>query len=170
MKIIIFKILSFLFFTTISLSNDGSYVKHGDFESWSVFAKKNKELCYTIAKPLKSEGSYNLRGRVSMVVARRPKEKSKNFVGIDFGYAFSDNAKVKIVIDKENDFELHTFEQTAWTSPKDESKLDDIIINAMIKGLNLEVFGRSERGTDTRDIYSLKGFAKAFSKIKETCG
>ena len=40
----------------------------------------------------------------------------------------------------------------------------------MRKGIDLEVFGKSKRGTDTRDLYSLKGFSKAYNKIKETCG
>tara|TARA_E500000178_G_C16954525_1_gene722972 strand:+ start:651 stop:1115 length:465 start_codon:yes stop_codon:yes gene_type:complete len=154
----------------MSYGDGNQYIKHGDFQTWSVFAKKNKELCYTIAKPIRSEGSYNLRGRVSIVVARRPNEDSKNFIGIDFGYSFSDNSKVKIIFDKNIDFELDTFEQTAWTNPKDKTKLDDKIIEEMIKGIDLEVFGESERGTETRDIYSLKGFSKAYNKIKETCG
>ena len=170
MKFKIFNICCFLFLTNIPLADENKYVKQGDYKTWSVFAKKNKELCYAIAMPIKSKGSYTLRGRVSIVVARRPKEDSKNFIGIDFGYAFPDDAKVKITIDQNTDFQLHTFGQTAWTDPKDESKLDDVIINEMIKGIDLEVFGKSKRGTDTRDLYSLKGFAKAYKKIKETCG
>ena len=170
MKFKIFNICCFLFLTNIPLADENKYVKQGDYKTWSVFAKKNKELCYAIAMPIKSKGSYTLRGRVSIVVARRPKEDSKNFIGIDFGYAFPDDAKVKITIDQNTDFELHTFGQTAWTDPKDKSKLDDVIINEMIKGIDLEVFGKSKRGTDTRDLYSLKGFAKAYKKIKETCG
>ena len=170
MKFKIFNICCFLFLINISLSDENKYIKQGDYQSWTVFAKKNKELCYAIASPIKSEGSYNLRGRVSMVVARRPKEESKNFIGIDFGYSFPDDAKVKITIDQNTDFQLHTFEQTAWTDPKDKSKLDDVIIKEMIRGIDLEVFGKSERGTNTKDLYSLKGFAKAYKKIKETCG
>ena len=170
MKFIIFKIFYLLLLINLAHSNENKYIKYGDFQTWSVFAKKNKELCYAIAKPIESIGSYNLRGRVSIVVARRPKEESQNFIGIDFGYSFTEDAKVKIVIDNKTNFQLDTFGQTAWTDPKDTTNLDDIIIKEMKKGIDLEVFGKSERGTDTKDVYSLRGFAKAYSKIKETCG
>ena len=72
--------------------------------------------------------------------------------------------------DKQTDFYLTTFGQTAWTDPEDKTNLDDTIIKHMQKGLDLEVLGKSHRGTDTKDLYSLKGFSKAFNKIKETCG
>ena len=170
MKFIIFKILCCLFLFNLLHANENKYIKQGDFETWSVFAKKNKELCYAIAKPINSFGSYNLRGRVSIVVARRPKEDKKNFIGIDFGYSFKEKSKVKIVIDKDINFQLDTFGQTAWTDPKESNNLDDAIIKEMRKGIDLEVFGKSKRGTDTRDLYSLKGFSKAYNKIKETCG
>ena len=112
-----------------------------------------------ISKPNKSEGKYTLRGRVSIVVARRPKERSKNFIGIDFGYSFAEKEIVKIVIDKNVIFELDTFHQTAWTNPAEKSQQDDAIINEMIKGSKLEAFGKSSRGTVTTDYYSLKGFS-----------
>ena len=162
--------LVFYFFSSSVFSDDHSYSKQGSFKSWTVYTKKNKQICYMIALPNKSIGDYNLRGRVSVIVARRPKEKNKNFIGIDFGYSFEKNAKVKIIVDNEVSFSLETFHQTAWTKPSDNSKLDDKIIEEMLKGNELVVFGKSKRGTDTKDIYSLVGFSKAFSKIKDVCG
>ena len=40
----------------------------------------------------------------------------------------------------------------------------------MEKGNKLVALGKSKRGTDTKDTYSLSGFSKAFEKISKYCG
>tara|TARA_X000000950_G_scaffold205367_1_gene247053 strand:- start:467 stop:838 length:372 start_codon:yes stop_codon:yes gene_type:complete len=121
-----------------------------------------------IAEPEKSEGEYKVRGRVRIVVYRNNLEnQNKNAVGIDFGYTFTENSNAFIEIDNKNKFKLSTFGQTAWTASKTEK--DKKIIKAMIKGDKLTAFGKSKRGTNTKDTYSLKGFAKAFNKINDYC-
>ena len=150
-----------------SLSNDEGTKKIGSFDNWSVYAK-SKSLCYMISKPEKSEGAYNLRGRVRIVVYRNNHEnQDKNAVGIDFGYSFPENSKVSIEIDDRNKFKLTTFGQTAWTGSK--TKKDKKIIDAMIKGNKLVALGKSKRGTNTKDIYSLSGFGKAYNEINDYC-
>jgi hypothetical protein len=166
---ILFLITS-LFFSVGLLADNNGYNSHGKFEKWNVFSKKNNELCYMLAEPDKSIGEYTLRGRVRVLVARRPNEKSKNYIGVDFGYSFSKNEKALIEIDKKKSFKLDTFHQTAWTKPSKSSKHDDKIINEMIKGTILKATGKSKRGTITNDFYSLKGFSKAFHKMKDVCG
>ena len=39
----------------------------------------------------------------------------------------------------------------------------------MIRGDNLIAFGKSKRGTKTKDTYSLSGFTKALNKINDYC-
>ncbi len=171
MKFLIFKyFFAICMFSSIIYADGHSYSKQGSFKSWTVYTKANKDICYMISYPEKSVGKYNLRGRVSVIIARRPKEDNKNFIGIDFGYSFKKNAKVKLVVDKKQSFSLHTFQQTAWTKPSKSSKRDDVIIEGLLKGKELVVYGRSKRGTDTEDYYSLIGFSKAYNKIKEVCG
>lgn len=164
-------IVFFNFFLLLScfkiLAEDGGPQKLGKFDNWIVYAK-SKSLCYMIAEPAKLEGKYNLRGRVRIVVYRNSEKKDKNIVGIDFGYSFPEYSKAVIKIDSKKSFELSTFGQTAWTSP--DTKTDKEIINQMIKGDTLIALGKSKRGTDTKDTYSLKGFLKAFKKIKNHCG
>ena len=167
-KIIFF--FASLFFSMNLLANVNGYKSHGSFDKWSVFSKKNKELCYMLAEPDKSLGKYTLRGRVRVLVARRAKEESKNYIGIEFGYSFPKNEKALIEIDKKKSFKLETHQQTAWTKPSKSSKRDDKIINEMIKGTTLKAVGKSKKGTITTDFYSLKGFSKAFNKMKDICG
>tara|TARA_B100001027_G_scaffold183359_1_gene135161 strand:- start:1109 stop:1624 length:516 start_codon:yes stop_codon:yes gene_type:complete len=156
-----------LVFSFKAMSDNEGTKKIGSFEKWSVYAK-SKSLCYMITQPEKSEGEYNLRGRVRVVVYRNNLEnQNKNAVGIDFGYSFTENSNAFIEIDNKNKFKLNTFGQTAWT--ESNIKKDKKIIEAMIKGDKLTAFGQSKRGTKTKDTYSLNGFAKAFSKINDYC-
>ena len=166
------KILFFiiLFINLPLRPEDSDYENLGNFEKWNVYSKDNKKLCYMLTEPYKSEGDYNIRGRVRVLVARRPLEKNKNSIVIDFGYYFSEGARVQVEIDKDKSFKLATFNQTAWTDKKKNLRLDDKIIKEMIKGLELKTIGRSSRGTVTYDFYSLKGFTKGFKRMKEFCG
>ncbi len=164
------KILSSFLLLVVSfdaMSDNGITKSLGTFENWSVYAK-SKNLCYMIAQPSKSEGDYNVRGRVRIVVYRNNMEnKNKNVVGIDFGYSFPENSNVLIKIDNKKNFKLNTFGQTAWTGSK--ANADRQIIEEMIKGNSLVALGISSRGTNTKDIYSLDGFAKALNKIQNYC-
>ena len=159
-----FFLLAFSF--KVMSDNEGTK-KIGSFDNWSVYAK-SKSLCYMIAQPEKSIGAYNLRGRVRIVVYRNNNEnQNKNAIGIDFGYSFPKKSKVSIEIDDKNKFKLTTFGQTAWTGSK--TKKDKKIIKAMIKGNKLVALGQSKRGTKTKDLYSLRGFAKAYKEINNYC-
>ena len=163
---ILLNIFLLVFSLKVMSDNEGTK-KIASFEKWSVYSK-SKSLCYMIAQPEKSEGEYKVRGRVRIVVYRNNLEnQNKNAVGIDFGYSFTKNSKAFIEIDNKNKFKLSTFGQTAWTASK--AKKDKKIIEAMIKGNKLIAFGQSKRGTNTKDTYSLNGFAKAFNKINEYC-
>ena len=166
-KVAIFFNFFFLFFGYEITAGQEVTKKIGQFDNWIVYSK-SKSLCYIIAQPEKSEGKYTMRGRVRIVVYRNSEKKVKNVLGIDFGYSFPDGSNALIEIDSKKSFKLSTFGQTAWTGSK--TKTDEEIINEMIKGNILIAKGKSKRGTDTKDTYSLKGFAKAIKKIRNNCG
>ena len=156
-----------LVFSFEAMSDSQGTKKIGSFENWSVYAK-SKNLCYMVAQPIKSEGDYKVRGRVRIVVYRNNIEnQNKNALGIDFGYSFPENSNALIQIDNKKKFKLNTFGQTAWTGSKD--KVDRKIIKEMIKGNSLVALGKSRRGTKTKDVYSLDGFAKALNTIQTYC-
>ena len=169
-KDILIFFLFFLFFS-YGIKSQNEYSRElGKYGAWKVYSK-SKNLCFMISKPRKSEGTYKTRGKVRMVVFRNSKKyKDRNLVGFDFGYPFSHNSKVKIEIDNNKDFKLSTFDQMAWTGSRNKPINNKKIINEMIKGNKLVALGKSERGTLTKDTYSLDGFSKAFQKIKSYCG
>ena len=166
--------ISKVFFIIIILINNAfsvekKWLKKGQFKDWEVFAKKEKDICYAIAKPQKMEGEYNVRGRVDVVVGLNNNIKNKYYVGFDFGYYFADNQKVKLTIDNSVQYKIDTFAQTAWINTSENPNLEITIIEAMKKGKVLIAEGTSNRGTDTKDYYSLIGFTKAFKKLKDVC-
>ena len=95
--------------------------------------------------------------RLNKVKVNKKKTKSS--------YRMQINKIIKIYNKKK--FKLNTFGQTAWTGSK--AKTDRKIIEAMIKGNSLVALGKSRRGTKTKDVYSLDGFAKALNTIQTYC-
>ena len=160
-----------IFFILITSANsvEKNWFKKGQFEDWKVFAKAEKDICYTISKPKKMEGEYSLRGRVDVIVAINNNFQDKYYVGFDFGYSFAENNKVKLTIDDKFVFKLDTFSDTAWINSFENPNLNIKIIEAMKKGKVLVAEGTSNKGTNTKDYYSLVGFTKAFKKVKDVC-
>ena len=160
-----------IFFILITSANsvEKNWFKKGQFEDWKVFAKAENDICYTISKPKKMEGEYSLRGRVDVIVAINNNFQDKYYVGFDFGYSFAENDKVKLTIDDKFVFKLDTFSDTAWINSLENPNLNVKIIEAMKKGKVLVAEGTSNKGTDTKDYYSLIGFTKAFKKVKDVC-
>ena len=169
----LFSLLKFFFIFIIFCCNanaiEKKWFKKGEYNDWEVYAKSDKVICYTISRPQKMEGEYSYRGRVDAVVAINTKIKNKYYVGFDFGYYFSNDQKVKLIIDNDSVFEINTFSKTAWINSHENPNLDVKIIEAMKKGRVLITEGRSKRGTDTKDTYSLIGFTKALKKVKDVC-
>ena len=159
----------FIIFFNNANAAEKKWVKKGEFNDWKVYAQSDKDICYAIANPKKMQGEYNFRGRVDVVVAKNNNVKNKYYVGFDFGYSFADNHKAKLTIDDRIFFELDTFAQTAWINSSNNPNLSIKIIEAMKQGDVLIAEGISNRGTETKDTYSLVGFTKAFKKVKDVC-
>ena len=81
------------------------------------------------------------------------------------GYNYKTNSNPEIIIDQKK-FQLFTSGSRAWSfSPSDDEK----IIKFLKKSMKMKVIGTSSRGTITTDMFSLRGFSKAFQKINEAC-
>ena len=61
---------------------------------------------------------------------------------------------------------LFTQGDTAWTMGEAD---DAALVAAMKAGVDMVVRGKSERGTDTKDTYSLLGFTAAYDAIGQAC-
>ena len=132
--------------------------KH-DHGKWS-FKKVNGTACSIFQIPVSEKGDYSKRGTVLFYVF---KEDNAEYVRIDAGYPYDPNKYVKVSIDG-NNYQFFGENDSAW-SMKD----DRLIIDAMKAGKELTVVGYSQRGTETKDTYTLIGFTNAYNSMQKDC-
>ena len=123
------------------------------------------KACYMTGQPIKDEGKYTKRGDIYVMVTHRPAEKIRDEVSFWAGYDFKEESRVEVAIDGRK-FEVVPIKEIAW-APDAES--DRKLVEAMKAGNTMVVQGTSQRGTDTKDTYSLSGFTKAYDTISEAC-
>jgi len=141
----------------------------GDYDDWSAYTFKegNKTVCYMASTPKRDEGNYTKRGDIYAVVTHRPAEKSFDVVNFVAGYTLKANAPFTVKIGRETFTKFFTEDDKSWTLNDDE---DAKLVKAMKRGERMIVEATSNRGTKTKDTYSLKGFAKAYKAINAKCG
>ena len=116
--------------------------------------------------PKKDEGNYKKRGDIYAVVTHRPADKSYNVVNFVAGYNYKPNSKVVVKIGTTSFNNLFTNLDNAWAP---DNFTDKKIIEAMKRGQKMIVEGTSQKGTKTKDTYSLNGFTGAYRAISAKC-
>ena len=137
---------------------------HGDWEAFTT-KENGKPVCYMGSEPIKAVGKYKKRGKTFVLITHRPAEKSINVLSVQAGYTYKEGSQVEVAIGKAT-FKLfasggHAFAHDAV----DDTKL----VQAMIRGASMTISGISDRGTLTKDAYSLTGFSAAYKAIGKAC-
>lgn len=139
---------------------------------WSVFVEDNPTECWGVSTPKETVNSRDgrvvavNRGQTLLMVFYRPSAGAKGQVAFTGGYPFASGSTVTMEISGSN-FELFTEGEWAWPATTDD---DAKIITAMKRGANAVVSGRSGRGTNTKDTFSLLGFTAAVEDAAKRCG
>jgi len=138
-----------------------------NFYDWSAFSdgKGKDKACYIASVPKKEFGNYKSRGRTYVLVTHRPARKEFNVFELRAGYIFRKNSEVIVSIDGQS-YKLFTDGGSAWAF----DNLDKPISRMMRRGRLMVVTGFSERGTKTKDTYSLRGYMAAYKSIGKACG
>jgi len=136
---------------------------------WTIFSASNPKECWAVSQPRKTVNSRDgkpvevQRGDIRLYVAYRPGAAGE--VSFSGGYPFASGSNVDLTIGGQS-FKLFTEGESAWTgSPADDEK----VIAALRGGADAVLTGRSSRGTQTVDTFSLKGITAATNKARETC-
>ncbi len=140
----------------------------GKFGPWIAYKYKDKksDVCYLTNAPEKSEGKYKARDKVYLMISVRGDMKKMGEFSHVAGYTFGNDEKAKVTIGNKN-FTLFTSQDTAWAfSDSDDTQL----LEKMLKETTMKIEGKSQKGTETTDIYSLKELDKALKKIRSECG
>lgn len=138
---------------------------------WSVFVEGNPQECWGVSAPKETrntrdgrEVSVN-RGDILLFVSYRPAENVKGEISFTGGYPFAAGSTVTLEI-ADSTFQLITADNWAWPASAGD---DAQIMAAMKRGANAVVTGRSTRGTQTRDTFSLLGFTAAAEEAERRC-
>lgn len=140
----------------------------GTFGDWHVqsYEEGGGKVCLMWSQPRKSEGNYTRRGDIYTYVTQHPAKKRYDEISVSIGYPFKKESVLSVRIGK-TEFSLFTDGDTAWNrKPADDAKM----VKAMRAGAEMTARGVSGRGTKTVDLFSLKGFTKAYGAMNRACG
>ncbi len=138
---------------------------------WSVFVEENPKECWAVSAPKKTVNTRDgrvvavRRGDILLFVFYRPEAKVQGQVTFTGGYPFAKGSTVNLNVGG-TEFELFTDGEWAWpATPADDAK----IIAAMKRGTDAVLTARSQRGTQTKDTFSLLGFTAAVEDAEKRC-
>ncbi|WP_296426795.1 invasion associated locus B family protein [Yoonia sp.] len=138
---------------------------------WSVFVESDPNECWAVSAPKETvnerEGTIVSvrRGDIRLIVFFRPAEGVAGQVMFAGGYPFASGSTVTMEVDGTS-FDMFTENETAWpATPEDDAKF----VAAMKRGADAIVTGRSGRGTQTQDTFSLLGFTAAVEEAASRC-
>jgi len=153
-------LLTFIIIFFANISNNLFALEKG---SWTLTT--DNDWCYIGSLPIKSDLPETKKRGENYILVYKIIGSDQNIVQVEAGYKYNLDKDIIVKIDNTS-FEFYSTEdssETAWTDN------DEKVIYAMKKGLELVLIGQSNRGTMTKDTYTLKGFTSALNKLNEDC-
>lgn len=136
------------------------------YTDWAAYTSgSSPKVCFAVSQPKSSTPKNVRRGPIYFYVTHYPADTVNGEISVKMGYPFAPGGKVTVTIGN-NKFELFTKDEGAFVEKtEDEAKL----VDAMKAGSSMRVQGRSARGTNTSDTYSLSGSTDALERISKEC-
>jgi len=157
-----------IFITLFSVSANSQEVKKvGKFKDWEtmVITEQTGKVCFAQSVPVLQSPKSNLR-EARMFVSFRPGEKVSNEISITSGYEFNKKNIITATSGKSKyKFDIAQ-DGFAWIA---DNKLENKMIKTMKRGSRIMVTGYNQKGSQTKDHYSLLGFTKAYNAAKTSC-
>jgi hypothetical protein len=142
----------------------------GQYGDWGAYTATpgGKKVCFALSKPKSQNASKDdvKRDSAYIFVATRPTENVKDEISVIVGYPL--DAKVDATAQVgSSTFVMFGQNDGAWIKNAAE---EPRLVEAMRKGAELVVKGKSTRGTETTDTYSLMGVTNALERVAKECG
>lgn len=135
--------------------------------SWTLYEYESQsggKKCYITSIPVKSDSDHNhKRSPYIMVTKYQNNQNEELSIFSDFEYKL--NSEVKILID-DFSYKLFTKKDMAWVRTNEEDKN---VIKQMLDSKSFKVRSNSIYATYAIDQYSMKGFVRAYNRMKEIC-
>ena len=139
----------------------------GKFKNWETFTvtENNNKICFAQSIPILRAPKKFERNPSRLFVSFRPTEDIKDEVSSTSGYTFQKEKMVKAKTGKKT-FNFFAQEDFAWIL---DTEVEQKFIQAMKKASRVMIIGRTDKGKQTIDHYSLMGFSKAYNTAKKNC-
>ena len=157
-------IIILISFTAKSAENLKSIGKFKDWETFTIIENNNK-ICFAQSIPILRAPKKFERNPSRLFISFRPAEDIKEEVSATSGYAFQKEKIVKAKTGKKT-YDFFAEGNFAWILDAEEEQR---FIKAMKKASRVMIIGRTEKGKQTIDHYSLMGFTKAYDTAKKNC-
>ena len=139
----------------------------GKFKDWETYTvtENNNKICFAQSIPILRAPKKFERNPSRLFVSFRPTEDIKDEVSATSGYAFQKEKIVKAKTGKKT-FDFFAQEDFALIL---NTEVEQKFIQAMKKASRVMIIGRTDKGKQTIDHYSLMGFSKAYNTAKKNC-
>ncbi len=139
----------------------------GKFKDWETFTvtENDNKICFAQSIPILRAPKKFERNPSRLFISFRPTEDIKDEVSATSGYTFQKEKIVKAKTGKKT-YDFFSQEEFAWILDTEEEQR---FIKAMKKASRVMIIGRTEKGKQTIDHYSLMGFTKAYDTAKKNC-
>ena len=139
----------------------------GKFKDWETFTvtENDNKICFAQSIPILRAPKKFERNPSRLFITFRPSEDIKDEVSATSGYTFQKEKIVKAKTGKKT-YDFFSREDFAWILDTEEEQR---FIKAMKRASRVMIIGRTEKGKQTIDHYSLMGFTKAYGTAKKNC-
>jgi len=141
----------------------------GQFGTWGAYAAapNGKRVCFALAQPSSSKTNPPNRPRdpAYAFVSTRPAEKVVNEVSVMIGYTLRTGSESSLDVGGTS-FAMYTQGDGLWIKNAAE---EERMVETMRRSSNFSIKGVSAKGTETTDVFSLKGLSQALDKIAHDC-
>ena len=163
-KISVLFILFTFLFSSNAFSDQPKSI--GKYKSWEAFtySGSNGKICFAQTIPLDRAPKNLKRDPSRLFVTFRKNEKIKNELSVTSGHIY----KKSSVMAKSGKNEFLFFSQGnfAWLIDGEE---EFNLIKTMKRASKLSITARTSTGTETKDMYSMMGFTKAYNTARKSC-
>jgi hypothetical protein len=141
----------------------------GQYGTWGAYTAtpNGRKVCFALAKPSSSKTNPPNRPRdpAYAFVSSRPAEKVVNEVSIMIGYALKPGSESSLEVGG-SAYAMYTQGDGLWIKNAAE---EEQMVSAMRKSAEVTVKGVSAKGTETTDVFSLKGLSQALDRLAQDC-
>jgi hypothetical protein len=141
----------------------------GQYGTWGAYTAtpNGRKVCFALAKPSSSKTNPPNRPRdpAYAFVSTRPAEKVVNEVSIMIGYALKPGSESSLEVGGAA-YAMYTQGDGLWIKNAAE---EEQMVSAMRKSAEVTVKGISAKGTETTDVFSLKGLSQALDRLAQDC-